>query len=279
MWNLDFPDHLNSDTALDIAFPPEQGSLCAIQNNQAGVKALYKKYDRNTGQPSEELKGLKIGQEALGHLHDAFNKTQNNRPLSYVRHELKKLARKCVYCAISDAVPLDHFLPRSKYKAHTIYIKNLIPCCEACNRKKSDFSSSSPDSQFLHPYLNKLSDTPILVANFACNEQSYSVDFMILGKDSLKSDNIRRAFFQFTELDLRERYTAEVNDFLFNQQATFEIFFRQGSVSLRNFLAESYLKSISNSGLNHWRTALWRALLQSPGFEKHGLKIFKRTTL
>jgi len=49
----------------------------------------------------------------------------------------KRDGNKCVYCAATDDLTLDHVLPKSKGGASTW--TNLVTACKSCNAKKGDF--------------------------------------------------------------------------------------------------------------------------------------------
>ena len=46
--------------------------------------------------------------------------------------------QSCMYCERSAATDVEHFKPKSKYPSDTFNWLNLMYCCTACNRHKSD---------------------------------------------------------------------------------------------------------------------------------------------
>lgn len=93
---------------------------------------------------------------------------------------------KCVYCGTSlsiiniDMFEIDHFIPRESFQKKD-YIKadcidNLVPACQVCNRKKSDFLYNT--------------DNNIINVENGINRVFYrDDDFYIRIVDAYKSDN------------------------------------------------------------------------------------------
>ena len=65
----------------------------------------------------------------------------------------------CGYCGISEAevgseLEIDHFQPRSAGGGEEL--DNLVYCCTACNRHKSDFWQPDSPHRLLHPQLDNV---------------------------------------------------------------------------------------------------------------------------
>ena len=50
---------------------------------------------------------------------------------------LQEMGRKCVQCGATEAIQVDHILPRSKFPELALDRANLRPLCWPCNRRKN----------------------------------------------------------------------------------------------------------------------------------------------
>ncbi|MFC0804626.1 MULTISPECIES: HNH endonuclease [Sinorhizobium] len=64
----------------------------------------------------------------------------------------------CPMCGSDNSGTLDHYLPRKEYPEFSIFSKNLIPACPACNSSvKGDiYKGTLSPERFIHPYFDKL---------------------------------------------------------------------------------------------------------------------------
>lgn len=64
-----------------------------------------------------------------------FLRSQEWRDLRAV--VLLEMGRKCVQCGATEAIQVDHILPRSKFPELALDRANLRPLCWPCNRRKN----------------------------------------------------------------------------------------------------------------------------------------------
>ncbi len=64
--------------------------------------------------------------------------------------------RKCQICHCGKAEGLDHYLPKESFPSLSIAIYNLIPCCLACNGKKSTYKPGAEGEQTIHPRYDQI---------------------------------------------------------------------------------------------------------------------------
>ncbi|MGN2435957.1 HNH endonuclease [Pseudomonas syringae] len=270
MWNAKTPSRKSLEFFSE-AFPTISG-VCSLGDDREFIAGLYESYDRAKGIPAVILQGNELSLESRNMIHDAYDLTYKSRRLNHIRKELNKLTFKCVYCGFGELSELDHYLPRSIYKAHAIHLNNLIPCCHVCNHIKSISNSSDASSQYLHAYYHLLPETTILDAALNTFNGGFSIDFSIVGYVFNEPKNIMRARYQFHQLNLNDRYEQEAISMISNLMVGLNSAFGQGPQELRAHLATGYLKSLKNEnfGANHWQTAIWRSLFLSPSLYEIG---------
>ena len=265
MWNIKYPDNLSTKATFEIAFPKNK-IHCKINSKHNDIYKLYSLYIKNRGIPSTALSGGNIADNILDAIFNSYNLTQKGRLLEDVRKTLKKIApnNKCTYCGIGRPNTLDHYLPHTEYKVFSIHTHNLVPSCQECNRKKSTTASTNINEQYLHAYLHTLPNTTILQGDLEILNPGFLFRFSIIGGNPNWDYLIDKAKFQFNTLELDNDFQEEANTFMFDQRVSFEKLFAQGD--LNDHLAKNYLLAIKGYGLNHWKTAIWRALLLSVDF-------------
>ena len=106
MWTLEKP--LLKDAIADIAkvIAASKGKLS--KDDGFILKHLYRKYDNNNGNISEEddNKLCKEQKQTLSYLYDS--QTYKGQDLYYIREELYKLAKVCPMCGFGEIYHLDH---------------------------------------------------------------------------------------------------------------------------------------------------------------------------
>ncbi|WP_158486629.1 HNH endonuclease [Pseudomonas lurida] len=268
MWRLDTPNTGNSSENLTTALTLLNGTPVYELTNleKARVLQLYQSYDDNLGNPSNDLKGTEAEALLLEAMHNAYLQVQIGGRLEDYRDKLKLLAEICPYCGFGAITDLDHHLPRSKFKAHSIYAKNLIPCCHPCNNIKRAKAGDMPNGQFSHVYFGQRPHEPFLSADAKVHLTGLEVSFTINQTATLDPNEFERLKFQFDTLELNSRYKAPINIYMGTLRTSIESFAALGGAALKTFLQSSYTASCRDFGPNHWQSALLKSLTESDEF-------------
>ncbi|WP_154067027.1 HNH endonuclease signature motif containing protein [Pseudomonas sp. CC6-YY-74] len=268
MWRLNTPNSNTSSADLATALTLVNGNpvypLTDIE--KARILQLYQAYDANLGNPCNTLKGTVSESALLEAIHNAYNQVQIGGRLEDYRDRLKLTAEICPYCGFGAITDLDHHLPRSKFKAHAIYAKNLIPCCQPCNNLKRAKAGDKPEGQFSHVYFGQRPVEPFLIAEAVVQRTGLVVTFSLERTATLDPNEFARLKFQFDTLDLNVRYKAPINTYLGTLRTSIEIFASAGTPALKEFLKKSYITSRRDFGPNHWQSALLKCLAESEEF-------------
>ncbi|GBQ99039.1 hypothetical protein AA23498_3397 [Acetobacter nitrogenifigens DSM 23921 = NBRC 105050] len=279
MWTLDPPAVRMARTQVRTALSRKTAPPIYTLSNAEwiAIKDLYALYETQQGQPISGLKPAVLkGCEQT--LHDCYSQIQIGGRLEKLRGRLLTGASECPLCGYGDPTTLDHYLPRSKYKALAIYPRNLIPACQPCNRKKGT-AAPKGNKGFIHAYYENLpdhwNDEPFLHAKVSYTRGTLRVIFSI-SHPTLSSQTVERLRYQFEKLELNTRYAAPINNFLFSQKVALLGFTGKDAAKLRC----AYLKTVSEQwardfGLNDWRAAFLRGLMLCSQFCKMPDAYFK----
>ncbi|WP_324832101.1 HNH endonuclease signature motif containing protein [Pseudomonas saxonica] len=269
MWRLNTPNIEITDRELLTALTLVNGNpVYPISDNQRQrIRELYQEYDNNSGNPHDNLKGEDIVLDLRQAIHDAYgSQVQIRGRLEDYRDKIKLNAECCPYCGFGAITDLDHHLPRSTYKAHAIYARNLIPSCSACNNLKRAKAGDTPDTQFSHVYFGQVPQEVFLVASATANISGLVVTYSIQKTPNLNVDEFQRLKYQFSALNLNDRYVSQVNIHIGSLRTSIELMAVHGENALRSYLQQCYEQSRQDFGMNHWRSALLKALTESDEF-------------
>lgn len=268
MWRLDEPNAGTASEHLTTALTYVNGSpvYAITEPEKLRIMQLYSLYDDHLGNPANILKGTAAESPLLEALHNAYSQVQIGGRLEDYRDDIKLTAEICPYCGFGAITDLDHHLPRSIFKAHSIYIKNLIPCCHPCNNIKRAKAGETPDGQFSHVYFGQRPLEPFLTAELIVQPSGLGVTFSINQTATLDPNEFERLKFQFETLELNIRYKAPINVYMGTLRTSIESFAALGGDALKTFLQTSYAASCRDFGPNHWRSALLQALANSDDF-------------
>ncbi len=229
--------------------------------------ALYDEYDGAHGAPTGTLVGGALSHELRDALEHAYRLTYEGRSLEPIRTSVMSLVDRCPVCGIGAATELDHFLPKSVYKALAIYVRNLIPLCHDCNHAKGTTASEDPASQFVHAYFDQLPDAIFLLANIDIEGEGLTVEFAVSDTRDLTDDMRAKLSFQFERLKLNMRYQPEINIYLTSHAVSLNIVYAaDGNDSVRGFLLAQADVEETAFHRNHWRPLLLRALADHEDF-------------
>jgi hypothetical protein len=274
MWQLPRPNAESALEELEVALARADGTteyrLCDAE--RVAVGAMYARYDELEGRPTPELLGPTLSAALTAAIYSAYSQVRKGGRLENLRNRLKIAADRCPFCGIGPVTDLDHYLPRSRFQALSIYSRNLIPACHECNSKKRTADGRRRLERFIHAYFDVLPEERFLVAVVSLLDRALLVDFRIERTPLLREELYERLQFQVTRLCLQDRYRAEVNVFLASQEVSFLEAFgaeRDGD-RLRDFLLRSAAALAGRFGLNDWRPALMRGLAGSPEFYSGG---------
>ena len=250
-----------------------QLGYCITDEELDYVISLYNAYDVACGAPSEPLKGGNLDESLLNAIKAAYDLTQRDRKLFFIRADLMRGVEYCPICGISPPNELDHHLPKAKFQPLAIYVLNLIPVCVICNRKKSDMTPKKPEHRFIHVYLDELPQDRFLRANVLIEDDALVVEFEVDPDVNLPDELRQRLRYQLQCLDLNLRYSREINIYLTSQKTALDtMFLCGGAEAVRSYLCKQSKEEFTRFHRNHWRPVLLLSLKNHQGFCNGGFK-------
>jgi hypothetical protein len=227
------------------------------------VIALYDRYDSESANPCDPLKGQGLPQTLRDAIYNAYDGTQEGRRLAGIRELIFKGVDLCPVCGIDPAVELDHFLPRSVFKPLAIFTHNLVPMCHSCNHAKLAGFATGDDTAPLHPYYDLLPDVDFLQASVEIKNSGLSVAFAIDLSAVLPDGFAGRIDAQMEALGLNLRYQKEVNSYISGHAIALHLrASTNGFDGVREFLQFQARYETKRFYRNHWRPVLLRALAE-----------------
>lgn len=274
MWKLNPPDVSDAERELLAALGKPNGKPKhhITRSQRTWILRLYEKYDRLGGQPCRALLGGRFAPTFARAVYDAYTQVYKAGRLASLRSRLKLAAPKCPYCGFGEIYELDHHLPRNVYRLLSIYARNLIPCCHACNHKKGAHAEESPDRQIAHVYLEDFPAARFMYANVDVSRNGLRVTFFVERCVGMSEDLFRRLQFQFKHFELNARYQPEIDTLIGSLRSSIEDAAKGGPESLVAWLTKTRDTLESQFGLNDWRPALLDSLCRSNEFCQGGYK-------
>lgn len=267
MWKVRLPDSGDIDDQLDTALTLKSGDKVYDLSDaeRAAIHSLYADYDQRLGEPDAALQPPALA-DCADALHGAYNQVQKGQRLASLRSRLLSAVMECPMCGSGDATTLDHHLPKDDYRALSINPRNLVPCCQPCNRAKGTLAAQAGQGM-IHAYFQAIPALTFLVANVTYAGGSLKVVFSI-NPAGLSPALADRLTFQLDRMKLTERHPDAINIFLFSQKVAFRLF--RGKPGERDLLRQFLLDGADtldrDLGLNHWRAALLRGLAACDAF-------------
>ena len=130
----------------------------------------------------------------------------------------------CPYCRMNRSDTIDHYFDKGNYPEYSVFLPNLIPCCDECNRKKGSITfNANHERQFVHFYFDAIPNYQFLFVHFSIDAQDNlpKVSVTLEFHDGERSQSLIESHFERLELikKYEERIRGSlsvVNRWLFN---------------------------------------------------------------
>ena len=190
-----------------------------------------------------------------------------NATSSKIRNQILSSATSevCPYCGVNRATEIDHFLPKEFFFKFSILSYNLVPICHPCNHAKGRKYGSSYETQFFHPYFDKVFNSDWARCEISLNSK--------LSLNYFPDRNIPAPIFERLEnylkgVGVQTTWRSKAATFLAgNRERFINILFRKDEYELKNeiyrMLEDAKLEEV---GINNWKRPLLDALLKNDDF-------------
>lgn len=241
-------------------------------HEEAIIIQLYGKYENLQGVANDDFKSINLIAATNNAIYDAYDETQEDGRLEKLRSRILLSVNRCPLCGISDADELDHHLPRSIYKALSVYSSNLIPICHKCNNKKKTLTGINIEERFTHFYYDNFPSFPLLLVDVSFSIDSLSIRFKI--NDKGISDLLYKQLnFQIERIALNKRLQKECNVYVCSIGSLLEEAYGENDCgNLKTLLLKQSQDNARIFGINDWRTAFTFSLANCEEFCNGGFK-------
>jgi hypothetical protein len=211
-----------------------------------------------------------------------YKQTYKGGRLFDLRGQLKRLmANRCPSCGGARPGELDHHLPKTAYREFAVLAANLVACCGACNRTKGAGVGATAEEALLHPYFDRLPETPFIQVVVDVGERYVRAALAFdegaaIGDDLLKA----RMLNHFARVDVNLQLESEVEELIGETSAGFYNANPLPSAeTVATALHSAADAKASYFGQGCWQAAVLRALAQSKAYCAGGYTATRRTVV
>lgn len=262
----------------EIAAAKQMPRRRRLQAVRAKVLVAYQGYE----DAAPEVGGLERAQltdlqkEAMRHAY-----TVETEPMTVLRGTLLKrvIVARCPFCGISESSTLDHYLPKEQYPEFSIFPKNLVPSCAACNTRKRNriLDEGTGVRMFLHPCYDVIPDIPFLAVRARMAADALILSYQLTRPVGMALRTFRHLRSHFNELDLADRYRRMGLEHLGGLYPALRRAY--GSTEDAARVAEKLIEGAEDFelvfGPNYWLSKLYRALASNADFCDGGFEAIR----
>lgn len=225
------------------------------------IEVLYNTYDYlGSINDLDTLKPLNISDEEKKIWIELYTNhlSRRNKPASRYYYEIKSNAKNniCPLCQLEEVSELDHYIPKSIFPEFSVYHKNLVPICHTCNSLKG----TNNIVIFPHLYYEDIDGEELLKV------YKDSHDGKTIWKFYVENSSSDLGIFyknMFDYLSLGKKYEVKAVDEFCSLNNIILASSKLPKESRKQFFNDMFERQISSFeneyGLNHWRTALYKA--------------------
>lgn len=212
----------------------------------------------------------KIGKDEMVSLYNTkFAKLKQPGRKFYDQIIMAATRGTCPLCGFGNVATLDHYMAKTDYFSLAVTPNNLIPACRDCNTGRGTVVLDSFEETTIHPYYDDVQSFEWLRADIV-TINPFSIKYRI--DECVTEEPIRSRLLQhLSTFDLSKRFATKAAEEIISMRLCFQsIFDKGGIIELRNFLSIMY-ESSHASEKNSWKTALYKALLDSDEIVSNGI--------
>lgn len=206
------------------------------------------------------------------------------QPMTALRGELldRAVVVRCPFCGIGESSTLDHYLPKELYPEFSIFPKNLVPSCSACNTRKRDrvLEAGTDVRMFLHPCFDVVPDVAFLAVRIRMEVGALILSYRLKRPKGMAARTFQHLQSHFVQLDLADRYRRMSLGHLGEQYPALRRAYGDGEDAERvaNKLLEEAEDFEETVGSNYWLAKLYRALAANGEFCDGGFEVVRLQT-
>ncbi len=202
-------------------------------------------------------------------------------PMKALRTTLKARVSvvMCLFCGISEAGTLDHYLPKEDHPQFSVFSLNLVPACGGCNtlKRRLVVDEATAVRLFFHPYYDPVPDETIMTLSITLRPDALALIYGVARPPGMNASTYSRLRSHFRLLNLANRYTRMSLFELRGYDTPLDRFHAAGGTALvSRELARKAEREAERRGPNDWRVILFRALSEHAAFCDLGFRVLSR---
>lgn len=220
------------------------------------------------GQLSQErdftLGGVTQG-EMSRHYKDRF--ADKRGPARSTYDQLMVRARgRCPLCGPRTVGTLDHYWPKKPHSSLAVHPMNLVPCCWACNHRKSEFQPTCRGEELLHPYIDDLGTEVWLECEIVEEGVGQAFIFTAIQPTAWDTTTFQRVRHHFDFFGLGELYASQAaNELESIRHSLADLLAGAGADGVGAHLQRE-ARSREHNEPNGWQAGMYRAMARSTTF-------------
>ncbi|PZX11307.1 hypothetical protein LX81_03979 [Palleronia aestuarii] len=276
MYTLRYPDEKVGDpfdvlkSALGVDVPADL---------KRKLSFLYFAYCERKGVGCNMIAARKFRLEYGSKLRAAYKTTYTNKPLSWLRKELRSVAgNRCPSCGGARPVTLDHHLAQNPFPEFAIFPLNLVAMCGTCNQRKSATTGKAIETSFIHPYLDEVPEVPFFTATVIRDDGTYTVCFEFTPDAIPDAELSNRMSMQLKKVDFNEALLPEVGELLAEWALRIEdeiVIPNEGEIDqwvIKDYLNRNATRIEKQHRVGFWQAIMSRALADDAQFCSGGFR-------
>jgi hypothetical protein len=203
-------------------------------------------------------------------LEDCYSGKTNplNKLLADIR-ELQDLPirNQCQYCGIASANTFDHYLPISIFPEFAVFSLNLLPCCDTCNKYKSNIFLVEGKRQIINLYYDNLLSERYLNVSISYKDDVPSAEYSLIQPIGISDSQFSLIQSHYTKLKLLERFRNRSPEVLSETQSSIKTHIKaKSNKRVIQFLLEEAQRLRDRFSNNHWKVVLHEEMANSSKF-------------
>jgi hypothetical protein len=162
----------------------------------------------------------------------------------------------CPYCLLGWPGTIDHYIGQTEFPEFSILFRNLVPCCDNCNRVKGDYWRKSGYRRILHFYNDTFIQHRFLYARIIHHRGVLTPRFSFYLKKpaAITAEEFKIIKGHFKQFNLLAKYNEKANALITSQISSLKDGRADGrdKASLIRELNRTYNNLALDFGVNYW---------------------------
>ena len=177
--------------------------------------------------------------------------------------------RHCPYCRLNRIATIDHYFDKGSYPEYSVFLPNLVPCCDECNRTKGSITfNANHERQFVHFYFDSIPSYQFMFVHFSIDAHDNLPKVVIVLKFHAGEQNRQLIESHFGQLGLLKKYEETICEHLSVIREDIRLGKNRGfSIGqIRSLFEIEYNSRLKIYNCNHWEVCMYSGILNSFGF-------------